>query len=319
VHPFYRRVLKGVGGRQSLASGLTVLLCLLVLIIPLLLFFGILVGEAVKVAESAGEWVTWHTQHSDGLKERIEANRYLKQLLPYQSEILGKLGEMASKAGSLVADGLAAGAKSTAEFLLLLFIMLYAMFNFLVDGRTILDTVLRFTPLSDDEKVLLLQTFTSVGRATLKGTLVIGIVQGALGGLAFWAAGIGGALFWAVVMAVASVVPSVGTALVWVPAVGYLILNGQAAAAVGVGLWCAIVVGTIDNLLRPLLVGKDTEMPDLLVMLTTLGGLALFGPVGILTGPIVGALYMTLWRLWGRAVDANGADSAVAAGREAEE
>jgi predicted PurR-regulated permease PerM len=104
-------------------------------------------------------------------------------------------------------------------------------------------------------------------------------------------------------MAVASIIPAVGTALVWVPAVIFLILDGQTVAAVGVALWCAVVVGTIDNFLRPVLVGKDTEMPDLLVLLTTLGGLGLFGITGMVVGPIIGALYMTVWRLWGSAID----------------
>jgi predicted PurR-regulated permease PerM len=102
-------------------------------------------------------------------------------------------------------------------------------------------------------------------------------------------------------MTVLSIIPGVGTALVWVPAVIFLVLDGQTGAAIGVGLWCAIVVGTADNLLRPLLIGKDTEMPDLLVMVTTLGGLALFGAAGIVIGPIVGALFTVVWDLWGAA------------------
>jgi predicted PurR-regulated permease PerM len=104
-------------------------------------------------------------------------------------------------------------------------------------------------------------------------------------------------------MAVMSVLPGFGPTVVWVPAVIYLALNGQTGAAVGVGLWCAIVVGTIDNVLRPRLVGKDTEMPDLLVLLTTLGGLALFGISGLIIGPIIGALFTTVWRIWGSAID----------------
>jgi predicted PurR-regulated permease PerM len=142
-----------------------------------------------------------------------------------------------------------------------------------------------------------------VGRATLKGTLIIGIVQGGLAALSFWVAGIKGVIFWGAVMTVLSIIPGVGTALVWVPAVIFLILDGQIGAAVGVGLWCAIVVGTADNLLRPLLVGKDTEMPDLLVMVTTLGGLALFGVTGIVIGPIVGALFISVWDLWRTSVE----------------
>jgi predicted PurR-regulated permease PerM len=180
--------------------------------------------------------------------------------------------------------------------------MLYAMFYFLINGRAMLDAVLEYTPLSVDDKARLLGTFTSVGRATLKGTLIIGIVQGGLAGLSFWVVGINGVVFWAAVMAVLSIIPGVGAALIWVPAVIFLVLDGQTGAAVGVGLWCAIVVGTADNLLRPLFIGKDTEMPDLLVMVTTIGGLALFGAAGIVIGPITGALFTTVWSLWGAAI-----------------
>lgn len=303
AHPFYNRVLELMGGRKSIAAAVTVLLSLVLIIIPLLFFMGILVNEAVEISESAGEWLTQQVEQSESLKKQIADDPDIKKLLPYRDEILGKAGQLAAKAGTLVAEGLVAGAKSTATFLLMLFIMLYAMFTFLMDGRALLDAVLHFTPLSAQDKTRLLGIYISVGRATLKGTLIIGIVQGTLAALSFWVAGIDGVVFWGAVMAVLSIVPGIGSALVWVPAVIYLALNGQPAAAVGVGLWCAIVVGTIDNLLRPLLIGKDTEMPDLLVMLTTFGGLALFGAAGILVGPLVGALYMTVWRLWGSAID----------------
>jgi predicted PurR-regulated permease PerM len=202
-----------------------------------------------------------------------------------------------------VAKGLAAGAKGTATFFLLLFVMLYAMFFFLIHGPALLDATLHFLPLTNEDEARLLGTFASVGRATLKGTLIIGIIQGGLAGLGFWVVGIPGFVFWSAIMAVLSILPGIGAALIWIPAVVYLIIEGQAGHAVGLGLWCAIVVGTIDNLLRPLLIGKDTEMPDLLVMLSTLGGLALFGAPGILVGPIIGALYITVWKLWGNAMD----------------
>ena len=303
AHPFYSRLSKLLGGRKSLASILTVLLSLVLVIIPLLFFMGILVTEAIEVSESAGDWITQQAQQSESLKKKLEEDPHLKKLLPYQDEILAKAGQLATKVGTFVAEGLVSGAKSTAAFLLTLFVMLYAMFTFLTDGRALLDAVLRFTPLSADDKTRVLGIFISVGRATLKGTLIIGIVQGSLAALSFWVAGIGGVVFWGAVMAVLSIVPGIGSALVWVPTVIYLALNGQHVAAVGVALWCAIVVGTIDNVLRPLLIGKDTEMPDLLVLLTTLGGLAMFGAAGILIGPIIGALYMTVWKLWGGAMD----------------
>jgi predicted PurR-regulated permease PerM len=275
----------------------------MLVIVPVTLFLGVVVNEAVEVSKTAGEWVERQVQQPDKLQEKIRTIPALQKLLPYQDQILEKVGELAGKIGSFVAKGMAAGAKVTAGYFLSLFAMLYAMFYFLVKGRTILDAVLRFTPLTVDDKESLLGTFVSVSRATIKGTLVIGIIQGGLAGLSFAVVGIEGAVFWGAVMAVLSIIPGIGTALVWVPAVIFLALGDQTRAAVGVALWCAIVVGTADNVLRPLLVGRDTEMPDLLVLLTTLGGLFALGASGIVLGPVVGALFFAVWGLWGDAVE----------------
>ena len=303
LHPLYSRILQAIGDRKAVASGLTVLLSLLLVVVPLALFFAVLAGEAIAISEGATEWIAQQTGESGTLQAQLEQDPHLQELLPYQDQIMEKASELTSDVGSFVASELADSAKGTAEFFLMLFVMLYAMFFFLIDGRAILDEVLRFTPLSTDDKGRLLGTFASVGRATIKGTLVIGIVQGGLAGLAFWVAGIGGALFWGVVMGLLSVLPGIGAALVWVPAVVFLALDGRIGAAVGLGLWCAIVVGTADNFLRPVLIGRDTEMPDLLVLLTTLGGLALFGVSGLVIGPLIGALYVAVWKLWGSAID----------------
>ena len=301
LQPIYRRTLKWTGGRQSLASALTVVLSFVAGIIPLLLLLGLISSQAIQISKSATDWLDAHGQDSVALQERLAADPHLKRLLPYQDQIVEKLSEFAAKAGGWIASGLAAGVKGTAAFFLSLFVMLYATFYFLTDLRAILDAALRYTPLTSDDRSRLLGTFVSVARATLKGKLIVGIVQGGLAGLSFWVAGIEGVLFWSAVMAVLSAIPSVGTALVWVPAVAFLALNGQTAAAVGVALWCALVVGTVDNVLTPKLIGKDTEMPDLLVLLTTLGGLASFGVAGILIGPIIGALFIATWQLWGGA------------------
>lgn len=303
LHPLYRKVLRRMGERKALASGLTVVLSLVLVIAPLILFLGIVVGEAIELSQSAADWMTQQAEGSGTLQQQIEADPALKRLLPYQDDIVEKAGELASNLGAFAARELADSARGTAELFLMLFITLYAMFFFLIDGGAIVTTVLRFTPLAEGDKARLLQTFTSVGRATLKGTLTIGVVQGGLAGLSFWVAGIEGAVFWGAVMALLSIIPGIGAALVWVPAVIFLALDGQTAAAVGVGLWCAIIVGTADNVLRPILIGKDTEMPDLLVMLTTLGGLVLFGAAGIVIGPLVGALSLTVWKLWGSAIE----------------
>ena len=228
---------------------------------------------------------------------------HFKALLPYQDQLIEKGNQLAAKAGTWVAQGIAEGVKGTAAFFMTLFVMLSAMSFFLTNGRAVLRATLGYTPLTEEDQTKLLGTFVSVARATLKGKLVIGIFQGGLAALSFWLAGIEGVFFWGAVMTVLSVIPAVGTALVWVPAVIFLALNGQTGAAIGVGLWCALVVGTIDNILNPILIGKDAEMPDLLVLLTTLGGLAVFGVAGMIIGPIIGSLYVAIWQRWGSAVD----------------
>lgn len=231
----------------------------------------------------------------------MESFDTVSKLLPYQDQIVEKAGQFIGKTSSFLAQQAAAATKGTAKFFLLMSIALYAMFYLLKRGRSLLDLVFSYTPLSIDDKDRLVQTFTSFARATIRGTRVIGIVLGGLAGAAFAVAGIGSAVFWAAIMAVLSIIPVIGAALVWFPAVAYMALTGEVAAAVGLAVWCGIVVGTADNLLRPLPVGKDTQMPDLLVLLTPLGGLVLFGAAGIVIGPIIGALFITIWELWNAA------------------
>jgi predicted PurR-regulated permease PerM len=175
------------------------------------------------------------------------------------------------------------------------------MFYFLTMGDRLLMKILYFLPLHDRDEQLLLRRFTSVARATIKGTLIIGIIQGAICGLAFALAGIEGPVFWGTVMAVMSIIPAFGTAIVWVPALIILVLKGQFVGAVILGVVCGAIAGNLDNLIRPRLVGKDTEMHDLFVLFGTLGGIAMFGLLGIIIGPIVAALFITVWEIYGDA------------------
>ena len=167
VHPFCCRLADWLGGRKTLASGVTVLLSLVLVIIPLLLFLGILVGQAVSISQSAEGWLNSQMQLPGGLQQQLEADPHLKQLLPYQDEILTKAGELAAKTGTLVAKGLAAGAKGTATFFLLLFVMLYAMFFFLVSGPSLLDKILDHAPLSRDDRTKMFAVWLSASRATV--------------------------------------------------------------------------------------------------------------------------------------------------------
>ena len=301
-YPLYKRVLSGFKNRRALAAGTTLVICLLVIVIPLSGLLGLVAAEAIRVSEVVGPWIQEQVQKPSPFEEHLpDWLPFFEQLEPYRSQIIAKAGELAGRLGSFFFNSVSAMTKGTVSFFLSFFIFLYAMFYFLIDGRAILDRILYYTPLSYDDKCRMLEKFESVARATLKGTLVIGIIQGALGGIAFWVVGIEGSAFWGTVMAVLSIIPGVGTAIVWVPAVIYLFATAQMAKAIGLLIWCAAVVGTADNFLRPRLVGQDTKMPDLLILLGTLGGIFFFGAVGLILGPIIAALFVTIWDIYGNA------------------
>ena len=132
----------------------------------------------------------------------------------------------------------------------------------------------------------------------MKGNLVVAILQGSLGGLIFWLLGIQAPLLWAAVMTVLSLLPAVGAAVVWVPVAIYLFATGEVWRGVVLMLYGALIISLVDNLVRPILVGKDTKMPDYLVLISTLGGIAVFGINGFLLGPIVAAMFIAVWDIF---------------------
>jgi predicted PurR-regulated permease PerM len=163
----------------------------------------------------------------------------------------------------------------------------------------VVERILYYLPMNDHDERRMLERFTSVTRAMIKGTLLIGLLQGTLAGLAFGVAGVGNAVFWGIVMAVLSIVPGIGSAVVWVPASIILIVQGHVVAGVGLMLFCGLVVGSVDNVLRPMLVGKDVNMHELMIFFGTLGGLFMFGMAGLLIGPLVASLFLTIWDIYG--------------------
>lgn len=300
--PLYRWLVRLLRGRESLASLATLLILMLIIVGPLSALLGVVVGQALTVSERAIPWL----QESFGAATSFDVHQWLLDhfpligdFIPSQQEILNSLGMAAKATGGFLVSWASALTAGTAGFLLHFFVMIYAMFFFLRDGKSILQRIFYYMPLSHEDEVRMLERFVSVTRATIKGTLLIGLIQGSLAGIAFYFAGIDGAAFWGTVMVILSVVPGIGTALVWVPTVIYLYAIGNALAATLLAIWCAGVVGTVDNLLRPMLVGKDAQMPDLFILIGTLGGLFLFGPIGFIIGPVVCGLFLTALDIYG--------------------
>src|SRR5213592_3010946 len=249
--------------------------------------------------------IPWLSKHL-GAASTFNVNEWLVQrfpalakYMPSQELLVQQVGTAAKTAGAFLVTFASRMTATTAAFLLNLFVMLYAMFFFFKDGHKILERIFYYLPLSDEDETRMLARFTSITRATVKGTLVIGAIQGALAGLAFWVAGIDGAALWGTIMTILSIIPGIGAPLVWVPVVIILFVNGQYVTATLLFVWCGIVVATIDNFLRPVFVGRDAKMPDLLILIGTLGGLFLFGPIGFIVGPIVCGLFLTVWDIYG--------------------
>jgi predicted PurR-regulated permease PerM len=301
-HPLYRWLRRVFGGRKSLAATVSLLLLFILVAVPLSAFLGVVVRQAISISDEAIPWVQQHLGPAsafnahDWLAQRYPA---LAVHIPSQEQMVDGVGTVAKSAGTFLVAMASKMTAGTASFVLNLFVLIYAMFFFFRDGDKILERIFYYLPLNDEDEDLMLHRFASITRATVKGTMVIGIIQGALAGIGFWVAGIDGAAFWGTMMVVLSVVPGIGAALVWVPAVIYLFVTGQVLAATLLLAWCAAVVGTIDNILRTILVGKDAKMPDLLILIGTLGGLYLFGPIGFIAGPIVCGLFLTIWDIYG--------------------
>jgi predicted PurR-regulated permease PerM len=273
----------------------------LVIVGPTLGLLTILATEAVELSKSVGPWLQERVHGPSGLSGFAAKLPFAEKLAPYADEIRTRLAAAAERVGVVVASALPNAARGAADFVFQLFLMLYAMFYFLRDGRALMNKLLYYSPLLPADEERMLGKFVSVTRATIKGDLVIGIIKGVLGGAAFWVAGLKPAVFWGTVMGVLSILPAVGAAFVWIPAVIVLLIGGRTGAAVLLLAWCAGVVETVDNVLRPRLVGKDTQLPALLVLLASLGGIVVFGAAGVIIGPIVAALLITVWDIYGAA------------------
>lgn len=300
--PIFTLLKKRFRDRRNAAAAVTVLIVFILIVGPLSALTGVIFKQAVQISDYAFPKVQEHLtpdgigQMRDGM---ISLFPWLRGIVPSEGEIVRNIASAAKASGGYLVSGISAFTAGTATFLLSVFVMFYAMFFFLRDGPDILKRALTYLPLGREEKTIMLERFVSITRAMVRGSLLIGLIQGVLGGVAFYAAGIEGAAFWGLIMTVFAVIPGIGTALVWIPAVGFLFLSGQHVHAVLLAAWCAGVVATIDNILRPTLVGKDAKMPDLMILIGTLGGMILLGPIGLLVGPIICGVFLATLEIFG--------------------
>ncbi len=298
AQPIYKSFERWFRGRKSLASIITLLIVLIIILLPLVGLLGIVAGQAIKVSQSVSIWIEQWAGEPSALSDLLQSLPFADQLYSYRNLILQRAGQMVGSLSTILFNSISSITVTTLYSIFLFFVFLYTMFFFLQEGRGFLDKVLYYLPLPLSAEKRLLDRFTSVTRATLKGTLLIGLIQGSLAGFAFWVVGIDSAVFWGTVMTFLSIIPSIGSALVWLPAVIILAVSGEYAKAVGLFTFCAFLVGSIDNLLRPWIVGRDVQLHELLIFFGTLGGISMFGLVGFIIGPIIAALFVTIWEIY---------------------
>ncbi len=302
--PMYRWWLARLKRRRSVAAFLTLLVVLVMVILPFALVTAALAQEAAATYQriQSGAWnpALYLQSVFDALPRWLTGPLNSLGFTDFAA-LQSKLVSVLTQASQLIATQALSIGFDTFDFVARVFIMLYLAFFLIRDGDAVLRSVRRAIPLEPAHQLELAQKFATVTRATVKGNLLVAMIQGLLGGLAFWFLGVQSALLWAVLMAVLSLLPAVGAALVWGPVAIYFFASGAVWQGVALAAYGVLVIGLVDNVLRPVLVGKETRMPDYLVMISTLGGLGVFGINGFVLGPVVAALFIAVWHIYGSA------------------
>ena len=299
--PLYKKILERMPKHSNWAALSTLVLCLVIAILPLVAIVISLIGEV------SGMYNRISTGH-------LSVNTYIQQVFdklpswvtPWMerlhigslAEVQDKLSNLALQVSKLAAAKAVDFGQNTLGFIVSFGVMLYLLYFLLRDGKYLVSLILDALPLEPAHKRELGNKFTTVIRATVKGNLAVAAVQGALGGLIFWILGVEGPVLWAVVMAFLSLLPAVGAGLIWAPVAIYFLATGEMTKGLILISYGVLVIGLVDNVLRPLLVGKDTKLPDYIVLISTLGGMSLFGLTGFVIGPAIAALFMACWDLF---------------------
>lgn len=299
--PLYRRVLRATGRRPTLAALCTMGLVIVIVVLPMTFIVTSLVTETASVYKriQSGElnFALLLQQIFDALPASLV--RLLDRFeLGNLSALLQQLSALVTKGSQAIATQILSIGQNTFDFMVGFVIMLYLLFFLLRDGAALATRIKDAIPLAPEHKSELFSKFATVVKATVKGNILVAMAQGALGGIMFAFLGIPGAVLWGVVMAVLSLLPAVGASLVWGPVAIYFFSTGAMWQGTVLTAFGVLVIGLVDNILRPILVGKDTKMPDYLVLLSTLGGLAVFGLNGFVIGPVIAAMFMAVWGIF---------------------
>lgn len=299
LYPLQRHFVTWFSGWPGLSAALTILIATLCLLVPLTFLALNVIGEArdtyVSLTQGTGLANTQDAilfvganleavaPGSYGFAEQIasDLNRYAAAVLNW---ILAHTGDVFSSLLGLMLD---------------LFIFFVALFAFLRSAPSIHEQLLRLSPFRDADDERIFSRLTLTINSVVRGSLAVSVIQGIVATLGYIIFSVPNPLLWGLFTSIASLVPGVGTALIIAPAIGYLLIAGETVSALGLLAWGVAAVGLVDNFLGPILVGRGTQLPSLVILLAVLGGLAFFGPAGIFLGPLTISLLLVLFSLYG--------------------
>ncbi|MCC6475908.1 AI-2E family transporter [bacterium] len=292
----YEKFLKWTRNRKSLSSALSVVTVFVLVVGPVASVLTIMAGDVVELAGQGQEFFHRLEPRLESLLSRVTGSDGI-ELFGYRIDaetVTDKLESLAEGATTFLLDVAKKTASGIANAVMLIFVMLYTLFFCYIDGAEFLSWLKGLLPLSREQSETLFRDFFTTSLTTLKTLGIIGVVQGGLGGLAFWICGIPSPFFWTVLLVLATIIPVVGAQIILMPAAVLLILFGQTWQGIALFLWSWIVIANVDNLLRPYLVRRATNLHELLVFLSTIGGIAVFGFWGFLIGPVIASLLKVL-------------------------
>ena len=296
-YPLYEKFLL-MTNKKTLSSILSLILILLLVIIPSIGILGLITNELIIFINSFDDY---SLERYVGM---IPNESLINDLLAWAGLSITQLTEKADDfllaASKVFYESVSTISANVINFFISLFLFIYLTFFFLKDGEKIVKSCMDAFPMKNEDESYLLNEFQKTTRATIKGTIVVALAQGFLGYMTLLLLGVEGALIWGAVMALLSIIPAVGTILVWLPIALVLFLNGQIMEASILIFSGIFIIGMIDNLLRPILIGKETKIPDYLILLTTIGGISIFGITGFIIGPIIASLFISIWSLSSR-------------------
>ena len=296
--PLQQKLLHRWPGRRNSAALATLALCVIAVILPMTVLFSSVLNEGLDIYDQLQSGQLNLADYMDRVQAAPQIQKIMDRLGVDIQSLKNDAANAAMAGGKFLAQHTLTIGQNAFELIMNLALTIYVTFFMLRDGNKLIDLMIRALPLEDSRERMLFALFAEVTRATIKGNIVISMVQGTIGGFTLAMLGVHAAVLWGVLMAFTALIPSIGSALVWIPIAIYLFATGDTTGGfilVGVG---AGVIGVVDNLLRPVLVGRDTKLPDYLVLLSTLGGIVVFGINGFVIGPLLAAVFLAFWGIF---------------------